>query len=71
MPARKGAELIADYLIQEGMPYVFGICGHGNVGMLDALYDRQDKIALISPRTRASSAMWRRRAAISLARAGL
>ena len=50
MPARKGAELIADYLIQEGMPYVFGICGHGNVGMLDALYDRQDKIALISPR---------------------
>lgn len=50
MPRMKGADLIADYLIQEGMPYIFGICGHGNVGMLDALYDRQDKIELISPR---------------------
>ena len=50
MPHMKGADLIADYLIQEGMPYVFGICGHGNVGMLDALYDRQDRIRLISPR---------------------
>ena len=51
MPKKiKGADLIADHLIQEGMPYVFGICGHGNVGMLDALYDRQDKIKLISPR---------------------
>ena len=31
MAKTKGADLIADYLIQEGMPYVFGICGHGNV----------------------------------------
>ncbi|MCK0209736.1 thiamine pyrophosphate-binding protein [Starkeya koreensis] len=46
----KGAEIIADTLIQEQVPYVFGICGHGNVGMLDALYDRQDRIKLISPR---------------------
>lgn len=46
----KGGELIADYLIQEGFPYVFGICGHGNVGMLDALYDRSDRIKLIAPR---------------------
>ena len=50
MAKTKGADLIADHLIEEGMPYVFGICGHGNVGMLDALYDRQDKIKLISPR---------------------
>jgi acetolactate synthase-1/2/3 large subunit len=52
-PARvraKGAELIADHLIAEGFPYVFGICGHGNVGMLDALYDRKDRIRLVSPR---------------------
>ena len=47
---RKGADLIADYLIAQGVPYVFGVCGHGNVGMLDALYDRADKIKLISPR---------------------
>lgn len=50
MPKTKGADLIADHLIEQGMPYVFGICGHGNVGMLDALYDRQDQIKLISPR---------------------
>lgn len=50
MPDTKGGELIADHLIREKMPYVFGICGHGNVGMLDALYDRQDKIRLVSPR---------------------
>lgn len=50
MAAMKGGELIAEHLIREGMPYVFGICGHGNVGMLDALYDRKDRIRLVSPR---------------------
>ncbi len=48
--AAKGADLIADHLVASGMPYVFGICGHGNVGMLDALYDRRDSVTLISPR---------------------
>lgn len=46
----KGAELIVDFLIKEGVPYIFGICGHGNVGMLDVLYDAKDAIKLISPR---------------------
>lgn len=50
MTKAKGGELIADHLIRAGMPYIFGICGHGNVGLLDALYDRKDKIRLISPR---------------------
>ncbi len=50
MEPRKGAELIAEFLIKEKIPYVFGICGHGNVGMLDALYDVRDQITLISPR---------------------
>ena len=50
MESRKGADLIAEFLIQENIPYVFGICGHGNVGMLDALYDVRDQITLISPR---------------------
>ena len=50
MSNRKGAELIAEFLIKEKIPYVFGICGHGNVGMLDALYDVKDEIALVSPR---------------------
>lgn len=46
----KGAEVIAEYLLKQKVPYVFGICGHGNVGMLDVLYQMQDKITLISPR---------------------
>lgn len=50
MSRMKGGELIADYLIQEQVPYVFGICGHGNVGILDALYERRDRIKLVSPR---------------------
>src|ERR1051326_495635 len=50
MASMKGAELIAEYLIRNRIPYVFGICGHGNVGMLDALYDARDRIKLVSPR---------------------
>ena len=50
MPSMKGAELIAEYLIRNRIPYVFGICGHGNVGMLDALYGARDRIKLVSPR---------------------
>jgi acetolactate synthase I/II/III large subunit len=50
MARMKGAELITEYLIANGIPYVFGICGHGNVGMLDPLYQARDRIKLISPR---------------------
>ena len=46
----KGSELIAEYLTLQKVPYVFGICGHGNVGMLDALYEVRDKVKLVSPR---------------------
>jgi acetolactate synthase I/II/III large subunit len=44
----KGAELIVDFLIKKRMPYVFGLCGHGILGFLDAVYDRQDEIKPIS-----------------------
>lgn len=40
MPELRGSEIIADYLEAESVPYVFGLCGHGNVGMLDTLRDR-------------------------------
>ena len=50
MTLRKGGELIADFLVKEEIPYVFGICGHGNVGLLDCLYDVRDKVKLVSPR---------------------
>jgi acetolactate synthase-1/2/3 large subunit len=50
MAKMKGGELIAEYLIKQKVPYVIGLCGHGNVGMLDPLYEVRDKIKLISPR---------------------
>jgi len=50
MAMRKGGDLIAEFLVKEKIPYVFGICGHGNVGLLNSLYDVQDKVKLVSPR---------------------
>src|SRR5690606_12124965 len=50
MTKMKGGEFIVDYLIKQKVPYVFGICGHGNVGILDALHARKDEIKLVSPR---------------------
>ncbi|MCC7217642.1 MAG: thiamine pyrophosphate-binding protein [Burkholderiales bacterium] len=50
MARMKGGEVIARFLVDENIPYVFGICGHGNVGFLDALYDVRDKVRLVSPR---------------------
>ena len=47
---RKGGELIAEFLVREKIPYVFGICGHGNIGLLDPLYEVRDKVRLVSPR---------------------
>jgi acetolactate synthase-1/2/3 large subunit len=44
----KGAELIVDFLIQKRVPYVFGLCGHGILGFLDAVYDRQDELKPVS-----------------------
>jgi acetolactate synthase I/II/III large subunit len=50
MPKMKGGELIAEYLVKQKVPYVIGLCGHGNVGMLDPLYEVRDKVKLVSPR---------------------
>src|SRR3984885_6348605 len=47
-PASKGAAYITDFLIQQKVPYVFGVCGHGILGLLDGLFDRQDEIKTIS-----------------------
>jgi acetolactate synthase-1/2/3 large subunit len=43
-----GAELIADFLVQAEVPYVVGLCGHGDIGMLDALLRHEDEIPFIS-----------------------
>ncbi len=46
----RGADIIAEYLIKEKVPYIFGYAGHGAIGLLDAIYDRTDRIRHISPR---------------------
>jgi acetolactate synthase-1/2/3 large subunit len=47
-PKSKGAEYITEFLIQQKVPYVFGVCGHGILGLLDGLFDRQNEIKTIS-----------------------
>ncbi len=43
-----GGQVIIDYLIREKVPYIFGLCGHGNIGLIDAMYERSDDIKTIS-----------------------
>jgi acetolactate synthase I/II/III large subunit len=43
-----GGQVIVDYLIRENVPYAFGLCGHGNISFIDALYERSDDIKTIS-----------------------
>ena len=37
-----GGQIVADYLIDEGVRYVFAIPEHGNTALLDAFVDRKD-----------------------------
>jgi acetolactate synthase I/II/III large subunit len=37
-----GGEVIVDYLVRAKVPYVFGLCGHGIISFMDALYGRDD-----------------------------
>jgi acetolactate synthase-1/2/3 large subunit len=46
--SHKGAEVIVEYLIREKVPYLFGLCGHGNVGFLDAVAAASDRIKTVS-----------------------
>lgn len=50
MGKMRGADIIAEYLVKEKVPYLFGLCGHGDIGFLDAFYDRQDKIKTMTVR---------------------
>jgi acetolactate synthase-1/2/3 large subunit len=43
-----GGQVIVDYLIREKVPYAFGLCGHGNIQFIDALYERSEEIKTIS-----------------------
>ena len=51
MPGRNelnGAQVIVDYLIREKVPNVFGLCGHGNIQFIDALFERSAEIKTIT-----------------------
>lgn len=43
-----GGQVIVDYLIREKVPHVFGLCGHGNIQFIDALYERSGEINTVS-----------------------
>jgi Thiamine pyrophosphate enzyme, N-terminal TPP binding domain len=42
-----GGQVIVD-LIRDRMPYVFGLCGHGNIQFIDTLYERSSDHKTIS-----------------------
>lgn len=48
MSVQRGAHIVLDHLIKQGVPYLFGVCGHGIIGLLDAAYDRRDEITTIT-----------------------
>lgn len=50
MVVKKGGDYIAEALVKEDVKYVFGVCGHGTVGLIDRLYEVRDKVQMISPR---------------------
>lgn len=50
MAEMRGSDLLAEYLIREETPYVFGYAGHGAVGLLDGLYNHQDELKVVWPR---------------------
>ncbi len=45
---RTGGAVIVDQLVRQGVPYAFGLCGHANIGLLDALYDARANVRTIS-----------------------
>lgn len=42
-----GGQIVAEYLTREGVPYLFGIPGHGNTALVDAFVEYRDKITLV------------------------
>jgi len=43
-----GGQIIVDYLIQQKVPYLIGLCGHGNISLIDAFYERSSEIKALS-----------------------
>lgn len=51
-----GGEIVTEYLIREGIPYVVGIPGHGCLGLVDAFRKYKDRINVIQVRHEQSAA---------------
>ncbi|TCI00514.1 thiamine pyrophosphate-binding protein [Roseococcus sp. SYP-B2431] len=43
-----GADIILDHLVKQKVPYLFGLCGHGITGFMDAAFKAQNRIRTIS-----------------------
>ena len=46
----KGADVVAEYMLKEKIPYMIGYAGHGAIGLLYAFYEKQDQVKIIWPR---------------------
>ena len=55
MPRYTGSEIITKYLIKEGIKYVLGIPGHGNLPLVDSFYQDKDNLTLIQPKQEMSA----------------
>lgn len=44
----RGADYLVDNMINHGVTHAVGLCGHGNIGLLDALRLRSDEIRTVS-----------------------
>ena len=58
MSEMRGTDLVVEYLIREKVPYLFGYAGHGAVGLLDGVFDRQDEIKVVFPGSRPGRDTW-------------
>src|SRR6185437_8587873 len=47
MAEMRGCDLVVEYLIKEKVPYMFGYAGHGAVGLLDGVYNHQDRKSVV------------------------
>lgn len=45
-----GGQIVADYLVKAGIPYVVGIPGHGCLGLVDGFQTRRGELQLIQTR---------------------
>lgn len=43
-----GADIIVEHLVKKKVPYLFGLCGHGITGFMDAAFKAQNRIRTVS-----------------------